>query len=101
MDITIRKIKKRDIKSITGIIKKIGVDFFNVDLTRKEEAGSKVIKTIIEKYDDVDVEISEFIANITNLSAEQVDDLDLDEFIQLLKDIWAKNNIMGFLKSGS
>ena len=101
MEITIRKIKKKDIKSITRMIKKIGVDFFNVDVDDKEKAGAKIIQILIEKYEIVDAELSEFISSITNLSTEQVEDLDIDEFIQLLKDVWAKNNIVGFLGSGS
>jgi len=99
MEITIRKIKKKDIKMITRLFKKIGLGLFNTEVSNKHEAGMKIIKTIIEKYEDIDVELTEFIEAITNLNAEQIEDLDVDAFTKLLKDIWAKNNIMGFIKS--
>lgn len=101
MEITVKELKKKDIKILTGIFKKIGVENFNFDLKDKEAVGGKVLKLIVDKYDVIDLDLSKFISAVTNITAEQVEDLTLKELYAILKDIWKVNDIIGFLKSGS
>lgn len=97
----IRKVKKQQIKLIFEIVKKIGIETFNFDTKSKESVGLKIAKVIVDKYSDVEKTLDELILSITDLTNEQLQEMEVDEFVKLITEVWKKNNIMGFFKSAN
>jgi hypothetical protein len=79
-------------------IKTINQQIAMLTETAKKNMSIDIILYIIEKYEDVEESLIEFIANYINEEAEVVKNKDLDTIIECLKDIW-ENGMPNVLKT--
>ena len=116
-----RKLKSTDIFLFTKLIKKIGLSSFG-EITMDGDfqkalgvftgeqgegqdneltAGKMVFKitdVILDKLDNCENEILTILTKTSNLSREEVENLDLDIFITMIYDFVKKEEFMGFFK---
>lgn len=100
MNIAVRKLKFQEIGIVMAIIKKMNIDIMNIDFKNGEELITKIVNSLLNNYDEISPEVTKLISSVTKLTDEQIKELDIDEFIIILKDIWKVTNIMGLFKSG-
>lgn len=100
MNIAVRKLKFQEIGIVMAIIKKMNIDIMNLDFKNGEELMTKIVNALLNNYDEISPEIIKLISSVTKLTDEQIKELDIDEFVAVLKDIWRTTNIMGLFESG-
>lgn len=62
------------------------------------EVVSGFVQIIIESYSDCEPELYKLLSDVSNLSIEEVQNLDFEVFIDMLIDFFRKEEFMGFLK---
>lgn len=105
------RIKTKHMFSLLKIVKKIGVldklkGFFRtakgdkkeIDKAR-EEVGMDLIISIINGMDLVEQDVYEFLADIDNTTAKEIENQDLDKTINMLKEIIQSDVVKGFFTS--
>lgn len=117
---TFRKLKASDIPYATNLLKKIGVnklsnvfqseavvnlmkgnaDKENLDLIAGGAVFLEIAQIILEGAGDCE-EVYKLLSVTSNLSVEQVKDLDLDVFFGMVVDFVKKEEFMGFFKAVS
>lgn len=94
-----RKILTKDVFSLARIIKKANVkeELKKVDLKKADvyEVGMTMIFTIVEAGSIAEKEIYKLIEDITG---KNIEDMELQETIELLKEIEKENDLMSFFK---
>lgn len=119
---TFRKLKACDISLMTSLIKKIGINKLSKVLKsddvksaissfksgeEKEDNSmmllgativTELIQIITEGYENYENDLHKLLSNTSNLRLEEVQNLDFDEFFEMLFDFFKKDEFMGFLK---
>lgn len=62
------------------------------------EAVTQLVQIVIDSYSDCEPELHKLLSDTSNLSLEEVQDLDFEVFIDMLLDFFRKGEFMGFLK---
>ena len=112
---TFRKLIATDIGLMTSLIKKIGVNkvagvFQNEDIRKAMSSKdddlmmtvgiavvTELIQIIVEAYDQCEADLHKLLSKTSNLSEEEVKQLEMDEFFEMLFDFFKKDEFMGFL----
>lgn len=112
---TFRKLIATDIGLMTSLIKKIGVnrvanvfqdEELKTAISSKDENSmmsvgiaivSNLVQIIVESYDSCENDLHKLLANVSNLSEEEVKQLEMEEFFDMLFDFFKKDEFMGFL----
>lgn len=112
-----RKLKATDIGLMTSIIKKIGINkvancFKSEDMKKamtenKEDENLmmtvgmtivlELVQIVVDSYDNCEADLYKLLSNISNLGVEEVQNLEFDEFFDMLFDFFKKDEFMGFL----
>ena len=102
-----RKLKASDIGLMTSLIKKIGInkiskilkgeDVKSIMGSTKHDA-TELVQVIVDGYEDYENDLHKLLSNTSNLSLEEVQNLDFDEFFEMLFDFFKKEEFMGFLR---
>lgn len=115
---TFRKLRATDIGLMTAIIKKIGInkvaECFKNDEVRKAISNkdnndnlfmsvgitivSELVQIVVGAYSDCEKEIHKLLSDTSDLTLEEVQNLELDEFFDMLFDFFKKEELVGFLK---
>lgn len=109
----IRKAKLKDL--ITNAVKESGIiteikkdnekdTKTNSEIDNKiEEVGIEIVFTIIDNCseEDVEKEIYKLIANISEMTEKEIRELEIPDFINLIKKFINENDIKGFFKSAT
>lgn len=124
---TLRDLCAKDIFPMVKIIKKIGLkdicECFNVEEIKatvkpSDEDGAeknsdgiaetvgitivlKIVDVILENLSAAEQEIFAFLAGIAGMSADDVGNMPMDVFFEMLVDIFKKKEFMGFMKAVS
>ncbi len=116
-----RKLKASDIGLMTSLIKKIGInkiskilkgeDVKSIMNSTKHDAEdnnsmmlfgativTELVQVIVDGYEDYENDLHKLLSNTSNLSLEEVQNLDFDEFFEMLFDFFKKEEFMGFLR---
>jgi hypothetical protein len=90
------KLKTKHIIMLSKLVSKMGID---LDMTEKDplKLGSKIVMDMINKIHLADKEFYELIGDITGYTPEKVADTEIDELIDVLKEVVKK--IANFIKS--
>ncbi len=120
---TFRKLKACDIGLMTSLIKKIGINKLS-NLLKSDDVKSAIsgiqnnketednsimmligatvitelMQIITEGYENYESELHKLLSNTSDLSLEEVQNLDFDDFFEMLFDFFKKEEFMGFLK---
>lgn len=112
--LTLRKLKSKDLFTFTRFFKKIGageiVDQFykQVDIDATDESavidrGKGIIGTLtnvlFENIDTIETELNEFLADMTETNVETIQELDINEFAELVIELVQKEELKDFLSS--
>lgn len=62
------------------------------------EVVTQLVQIVIDSYSDCEPELHKLLSDTSNLSLEEVQDLDFEVFIDMLLDFFRKEEFMGFLK---
>ena len=110
-----RKLIASDIGLMTSLIKKIGVNkisgIFKNDELRKAMSSNdenlmmtvgitvvtELVQLIVEAYNQCENDLHKLLSNTSNLSEEEVKQLEFEEFFDMLFDFFKKDEFMGFL----
>ena len=110
---TFRKLIATDIGLMTSLIKKIGVNkvagvFQNEDIRKAMSSKDDdlmmtvgiavvtvLIQIIVEAYDQCEADLHKLLSKTSNLSEEEVKQLEMDEFFEMLFDFFKKDEFMG------
>lgn len=108
-----RKLKATDITLVTNIISAIGIKSImtGIDISSMEDSngnvdfmkigtaiGSNLIGIIFDNYEKCENMLYKLLSDTSNLSYEEVKDLDFDEYLEMLYDFIKKEEFMGFFK---
>lgn len=116
-----RKLKASDIGVMTSLIKKIGINKISKILkgedvksimsnTKRDTEDNnsmmlfgativtELVQVIVDGYEDYENDLHKLLSNTSNLNLEEVQNLDFDEFFEMLFDFFKKEEFMGFLK---
>lgn len=118
-----RKLKASDIGLMTSLIKKIGINKISKVLkgedvksimggNKKNEGEennnsmmllgativTELVQIIIDGYENYENDLYKLLSNTSNLNLEEVQNLDFNEFFEMLFDFFKKEEFMGFLK---
>lgn len=107
-----RAIKTRDLFKLSKIIKKMDIksdikaltqDITGLSEDEKAKANQNlqvdIAMLIIENIGSAENEIYGFLADLTGSTVESIQDMDLGEFIELIKDIFTQEGIGDFLST--
>jgi hypothetical protein len=96
--IKIRKVKGKDIFKISKILKKMNLDFSKYDFKGKDnfKMGIQLIKDIFENIHLAENEFNEFLADLSGIKKEEISELGLKEYKELLFQLKEDDDIIGF-----
>lgn len=102
-----RKIKTHDVFKLARIIRISGAKKELTEALRASqegdarEVGIDLIMTLVSVCGEEEVEkqLYELIGNISEKKPEEIEDLNLDEFIDLIKEIGEQNNLSNFFNT--
>lgn len=114
---TFRKLKSTELFLMLNLVKKIGITTFSELFTNKDiqsmfKGGDKtndeyeaigkavlsIAQLIIERLGDCEKEINALLVSCSDLSLEQIKDLDIDVYFGMIVDFIRKDDFMGFFK---
>ena len=122
MSYELRKLKAKDIFPMCSIIKKIGIDEFkncfnNPEITKlvqsSDEKGDTlnasvgfavvmdIVSIIVGNLPKAEKEIYSFLASISNQTVQQIQDMEMVEFIGMIKDVVTKEEFKDFFNQAS
>lgn len=98
-------LKTKDMFILSAIVDKmeLDVDIKELLAARKhkdvndEEMGEKLIFSIVRKIHKAKAEITQLLANVSGKTAKEVDDLELKETMDLIKQVLQEEGVMDFL----
>lgn len=113
-----RQLKASDIGLMTKFVKKIGInkikncfkndeiknlmsgksDNENLAMEVGIEIVTELIQIIVDVYDNCENELHELLSATSNLELEEVQNLGMEEFLDMLYDFFTKKEFMGFFK---
>lgn len=96
-------IKEANLKSkISDIFSEISADG-NTAGNAQKQAGIKLISAILESCGETEVDkyVYKFLSDITNASAEQIQNCDIGEILTIFKDLADKNDLKSFFTSAT
>lgn len=117
---TFRTLTARDVFPMVAIIRKIGFKEFRTvfdapevkqamleaqegDETSVSSIGFEVVVSlagvIVEHLNDAEQEIFQFLSNVSNLSVQQVMNLPLDTFVEMIVDLTRKDEFKDFFRA--
>lgn len=107
-----RKFKSTDLFMMTKLIKKVGINHFAELFSSKEaievfkgednkdeQLGFMILSVgqlLIERIDSAEKEIFDILSATSNLTVEEIQDLDLITFTDMVFDFVKKDDFMGF-----
>lgn len=92
-----RELKGKDIFTFSKILKKM-----DLKLEKQEDMQAVMIdimKKAVENINLAEVEVNSFLADLENKSVEEIENLSLKEYIDLLKEFKNKEEIASFFTS--
>lgn len=99
-----RKLLAKDIAPFTRILSKMDIKQSLTSIwsggKNGTEIGAEMIGVIIENYHKVDTEFIDFLAGLEGKTAEEISNLELPDFIELVKELFGENNLP-FFKSAA
>lgn len=122
MSYELRKLKAKDLFPMCSIIKKIGIDEFkscfnNPEISKLiENSNGKdenlnasvgfavvmdIVSIIVGNLPKAEKEIYTFLANVSGLSVANIQDMEMAEFIGMIKDVITKEEFKDFFKAAS
>lgn len=100
-----RKINTKDIFQLARIFKKINLKDLMVSKTTEindvldnntmttTQIGMNILFTIIENCPDAENEIYKFVANISGFTVDEVENMELEIFIEIIAEIIKENDL--------
>lgn len=122
MKLTIRKLNAKDLFRMANILNKIGIGELKkvisadkiASLASQKDINQDALTTIvganvifdvvgivINNLDKAEKDIFAFLANVTNKTPEEIENLDMGEFMDLLVAIFKKDEFKDFFKRAS
>ena len=94
----IRKLKGKDILKVSKILKKMNLDFSKYDFKGKDnyKTGIQLIKDIFENIHMAETEFNEFLADLAGVKKQEIEDLGLKEYKDLIIQLKDDEDIVGF-----
>lgn len=92
-----RRLQTKDVFKVSKIIKKIGLNFTIGEGMTKHEAGTLVIKHIIENMHMAETEITDFMADLVGMSVEEYTKLPIVETMKYFEELKEQEDIKSFL----
>lgn len=111
-----RKINTKDVFQLGRIFKKINIKQVAVSMagdinnamekdkgqdndTNIKEVGMNLIFSVIENCPDAENEIYIFISNISGFTVKEIENMDIEDFFELLKEIAQNNDLKKVFRS--
>ena len=102
-----RELKLKDIYKLSSIIDKMQVktDLNKLlDESKKQPdaqayLGGQMAMILVSKLHLAQKEVSSFLADLTGMTVEQLEDLNIKQFGELFKELFSKNDMSGFFNS--
>lgn len=100
-----RKINTKDVFQLARIFKKINLkdlmvskasainDILEDKTMTTTQVGMNIVFTIIENCPDAENEIYKFIANISGFAVEEIENMELEMFIEIIGEIIKENDL--------
>lgn len=101
MEIKLRKLKGKDINILSKIVKKINLDIkeLTADLGKnKSQAGLVIAVNVFANLHLVTEEINILLADMAGMKKETIEELDLDEYGELIKQLKENKELLSFFK---
>lgn len=105
-----RKLKTSDIPAFCRCLKAIGIKSEIESITKKADnikdawaQGFELIYNIFDKATEVngEKELYKFLAGPFEMTAKEIEDLDISVFFEFIKQLSAENNLSGFFRSAA
>lgn len=111
-----RKINTKDVFQLGRIFKKINIKNVAISMagdinnaleedkkedsdTNIKEVGMNIIFSVIENCPDAESEIYVFISNISGFTVKEIENMDIEDFFALLKEIAQNNDLKKVFRS--
>lgn len=115
----IRTLMGKDIFKISKFIKKLGINKLqaifsdnelsksinnivshgeNQDIAEVGKIVSVFVSTVIDGLCDVEEELNELLESVSNLSKEEISELPLEEYVNMIKDLFMQKTFIDFFK---
>lgn len=82
----LRNLKTKDIFKMSKILKKMNLKMDDVKGKEQEQVGAEMILKIIENIHMAEDEVNIFLADISGMTKEEFEDLDIDKFFEIIKE---------------
>lgn len=113
----IRALLGKDIFKISKFIKKLGINRLqeifgnnevsksiniamsggeNQDIAEVGKLGIMIIELIINCLCDIEEELNELLESVSNLNREEISELPLEEYVNMIKDLFMQKTFMDF-----
>ena len=105
-----RKLKTSDIPAFCRCLKAIGIKSEIESITKKADnikdawaQGFDLIYNIFDRATEVsgEKELYKFLAGPFEMTAKEIEDLDISVFFEFIKQLSAENNLAGFFRSAA
>ena len=93
-----RKLKGADVFKMSRILKKMNLKLEVGDTTTQMEMGVQFIQRILENMHLAESEICEFLSELVGTTPEELSELPLDEFLQVVELFKQQEGLVDFLK---
>lgn len=117
MEYEVKKITAKHIRPMTQLIKAFGVKefkkaFMNDDITKLAQGGANeefigftialtIFELVINNYENCEAEFFAFLESVTNLDTNQLEEIPLGDFANLLVDIFTAKDFSDFFSGVS
>lgn len=103
----LRTLKSTDLFAVIKLVKKIGLDnvakaFESENIVQLAKSGDEaqvgmavvldIAQVVIDRLNDCEKEIYDLLAQVSNLSAKEIKDLEMDIFVEMLIDLIQKED---------
>lgn len=92
-----RRLQTKDVFKVSKIIKKMNLDFTISEGMSQHEAGTLVIKHMAENMHMAEAEITDFMADLVGMSAEDYAKLPLIDTMKYFEELKEQEDIKSFL----
>jgi hypothetical protein len=91
-----RKLKTKDIFSMSKILKKMDIDIF-AEGKDQSQLGVDLIMGVVENIGEAEVEFNAFFADLLNIKAEEFSNLEIEETLEVFDLFKNQGGIKSFL----
>lgn len=94
---TMRKLKTKDIFTMSKILKKMDVDVI-AEGKDQQQLGVDMMMGLLENIGDAEKEFNNFFADLVGIKADEFSELDIEDTIEILEMFKDQGGIKSFLK---